>query len=51
MEKLLFVTLIAGAIGVLVALILPYPYNFFVSFPMAMVIGWCGNEIYNFFFG
>jgi uncharacterized membrane protein YbjE (DUF340 family) len=50
-EKILFVTILAFLIGALIGLILPYPYNFFVSLPMSMAMGWYATEIYDFLFG
>ena len=50
-EKILFVTILAFLIGSLIGLILPYPYNFFVSLPMSMAMGWYATEIYDFLFG
>lgn len=50
-EKILFVTILAALLGALIGLILPYPYNFFVSLPMSMAMGWYAIGIYDYFFG
>ena len=50
-ETILFVTSLAALLGTLIGLILPYPYNFFVSLPMSMAMGWYAIGIYDFFFG
>jgi hypothetical protein len=49
-EKLLFVTIIGGLFGGLVALIIPFPHSFFVAFPISIFIGFYGSEIYDHIF-
>ena len=49
-EKLLLVTLVGAIFGGLIGLIIPFPYSFIVVVPSAILIGWYGDEIYNFFF-